>query len=60
MTSYTVHRILQHNSLQLLLIQDADLSIAVYNEHTGTTVMRMTKPTLDEFERAIKLIRDAE
>ena len=60
MVSYTVHRILQHNSLQLLLIQDADLSIAVYNEHTGTTVMRMTKPTLDEFERAIKLIRDAE
>lgn len=60
MTSYTVHKILTHNSLQLLLIQDANasISIAVYNEHTGTTVMRMTTPTLDEFERAIALIRN--
>lgn len=60
MNSYRVHKILTHNSLQLLLIESDTLSIAVYNEHTGTTVMRMTQPTLDEFSRAIALIRDAD
>jgi len=64
MTSYTVHKILTHNSLQLLLVQgrnaDMPIELCVYNEHTGNTVMRLTSPTLESFERAIALIRDAE
>jgi len=64
MTSYTVHKILTHNSLQLLLVQgrsnDMPIELCVYNEHTGNTVMRLTSPTLEAFERAIALIRDAE
>jgi len=64
MTSYTVHKILTHNSLQLLLVQgrsnDMPIELCVYNEHTGNTVMRLTSPTLEAFERAIQLIRDAE
>lgn len=64
MTSYTVHKIFTHNSLQLLLVQgrstDMPIELCVYNEHTGNTVMRLTSPTLAEFERAIALIRNAE
>ena len=61
MTSYTVHKILTHDSLQLLLVQGRSLEnpieLCVYNEHTGSTVMRLAKPTIEEFERAIALIR---
>jgi len=64
MTSYTVHKIFSHNSMQLLLVQgrtnDVPIELCVYNEHTGNTVMRLTSPTLESFERAIALIRDAE
>jgi hypothetical protein len=61
MTSYTVYKILTHGTRQLLLIQgigEAGFNLAVYDEHTGTTIMRMTTPTLDEFKRAISLIED--
>jgi hypothetical protein len=61
MTSYTVHKILTHNSLQLLLVQgrslDMPIELCVYNEHTGNTVMRLATPTIEEFERAIELIK---
>jgi len=64
MTSYTVHKIFTYNSMQLLLVQgrtnDVPIELCVYNEHTGNTVMRLTTPSLEEFERAIALIRNAE
>ena len=58
MNSYTVHKILQHGSCQLLLIRVSDYEhmIAVYDEHTGTTLMRLTDCTLAEFARAIELL----
>jgi len=59
MTSYTVHVIVKHNTRQLLLVQglaDQAVSLAVYDEHTGTTLMRMTTPTLSEFKRAISIL----
>jgi hypothetical protein len=59
MTSYHVHVVCKHNTRQLLLIQgygDTPISLAVYDEHTGTTLMRMTEPTLAEFTRAIAIL----
>ena len=60
MTSYTVHKILTHNSMQLLLVQgrsaEQPMELCVYNEHTGNTVMRLTTPTIAEFKRAIAII----
>ena len=58
MNSYTVHKILQHGSCQLLLVRVSDYehNIAVYDEHTGTTLMRLTTCSLDEFKRAIELL----
>jgi hypothetical protein len=60
MTSYTVYKILAHNDKQLLLITQTDGSfgLAIYNEHTGNTLMRMTDPTLENFERAIRILKD--
>lgn len=64
MTSYHVHKVLTHKTMQLLLVQgrvDAgSIELCVYNEHTGATEMRLTSPTLDEFARAIELMRHAE
>lgn len=59
MTSYTVHVVCKHNTKQLLLIQglgDTPISLAVYDEHTGTTLMRMTEPNILEFKRAIAIM----
>ena len=59
MTSYTVHVVVKHRTRQLLLVQgfgDTPISLAVYDEHTGTTLMRMTEPTIDEFKRAIAIM----
>ena len=59
MTSYTVHVVCKHNTRQLLLVQgfgDTPISLAVYDEHTGTTLMRMTEPTLEELARAIRIL----
>ena len=60
MTSYTVYKILAHNDKQLLLITQADGSfgLAIYNEHTGNTLMRMADPTLENLERAIDILKD--
>jgi hypothetical protein len=59
MTSYTVYKILEHENRQLLLISQVDGSfqLAVYNEHEGNTLMRMTSPTLANFERAIAVLK---
>lgn len=59
MTSYTVHVVCKHNTRQLLLVQGFGLtpvSLAVYDEHTGTTLMRMTDPSIVEFKRAIAIL----
>lgn len=59
MTSYTAHIVCTHLTKQLLLIQghgDTPISLAVYDEHTGATLMRMTQPTLAEFARAIAIL----
>ena len=58
MNTYTVHKIIQHESKQLLLVRTSDYehSLAVYDEHTGMTLMRMTEPNLTEFTRAIALL----
>ena len=61
MTSYTVHVVCKHNTRQLLLIQghaDQPISLAVYDEHTGTTLMRMTEPSLEELTRAIAILAE--
>jgi hypothetical protein len=61
MTSYTVYKILTHGTRQLLLVRgfnEEEFSICVYDDHTGTTLMRLTQPTVDEFKRAISLIED--
>ena len=63
MTSYHVHVVVQNGSRQLLLIQglgDAPINLAVYDEHTGMTLMRMTQPSLIEFTRAIALMDSSE
>lgn len=58
MNSYTVHKVCQHGSRQLLLVRVSDYehNLAVYDEHTGTTLMRLTDCTLEEFKRAIVLL----
>jgi len=58
---YTVFKVLTLDSRQLLLIQDraADsFSLAVYDEHTGNTLMRLTQPiTVELLESALALIK---
>ena len=58
MNSYVVHRILQHGTRQLLLVQpdSYSFSLAIYDEHTGQTLMRMSNCTLEEFKRAISIL----
>jgi hypothetical protein len=60
MNSYTVHKVCQHGSRQLLLVRVSDYehNLAVYDEHTGTTLMRLTDCTLEEFKRAIVLLEN--
>jgi hypothetical protein len=60
MNTYVVHKILTVGSRQLLLVQpDAySCSLAVYDEHTGQTLMRLSNATIEEFERAISLMKE--
>lgn len=58
---YTVFKILSENNKQLLLVQDKSsdtFQICVYDEHTGNTLMRMSTPSVAEFERAIGIIKE--
>ena len=60
MNAFTVYKICEHEHKQLLVVQGVgtmEFQICVYNEHTGTTLMRLTQPTLAEFERAISIMR---
>lgn len=56
---YSVFKILQEGDKQLLLIKQADdsFSFAVYDEHSGNTLMRMVKPTIESLEQAIAVIK---
>lgn len=59
MTSYTVYKILEQGSRQLLLVKGFEGDshhICVYDTHTEHTVMRLTEPTIAEFKRAIALL----
>ena len=58
MNSYTVHKVCQHGTRQLLLVRVSDYehNLAVYDEHTGTTLMRLTTCSIEEFKRAIALL----
>lgn len=58
---YTVFKVLDNNGRQLLLVQDKgsdSFQICVYDEHSGSTLMRMSSPTVEEFERAIAVIKE--
>ena len=62
MNSYTVHKVCQQGTRQLLLVRVSDYehNLAVYDEHTGTTLMRLTTCTIEEFKRAIALLESGE
>jgi len=62
MNSFTVHKVCQHGTRQLLLVRVSDYehSLAVYDEHTGTTLMRLSTCTLDQFKRAISLLEESD
>lgn len=58
---YTVFKILSENNKQLLLVQDKNtdtFQICVYDEHTGNTLMRMSTPSVVEFQRALNIIKE--
>jgi hypothetical protein len=56
---YTVFKILAHEDKQLLLVKQSDdsFSLAVYNEHTGNTLLRLAGPSLENLERACRVLR---
>ena len=58
MNTYVVHKILQVGTKQLLLVQPSayECSLAVYDEHTGQTLLRLCNASLEEFKRAIELL----
>ncbi len=63
MNAFTVYKICEYNHNQLLIVQpmnELTFQICVYNEHTGQTLMRLTQPTLAEFERAIAVMQAKE
>lgn len=61
---YTVYKVCSKDSRQLLLIKQPDqdaFSLSVYDEHSGTTLMRMTEPvTVDLLKRAIAILEDGD
>jgi hypothetical protein len=58
MNTFTVHKVCQHGTRQLLLVRVSDYEhrVAVYDEHSGATLMRMTDCSLAEFRRAIAIL----
>lgn len=59
MNTYVVHKILQVDTRQLLLVRpnDYECQLTVYDEHTGQTLIRLTNCTIEEFERAINVLK---
>lgn len=63
MNAFTVFKVCQEGSRQLLLVQpinDSQFSLAVYDEHTGQTLLRMTDCTVSELKRAISMLESDE
>ena len=62
MNSFTIHKVCQVGTRQLLLIRisDFEFNLAVYDEHTGVTLQRMCQPSLAEFTHAISLLAQAD
>jgi hypothetical protein len=62
MNTFTVHKVCQEGTRQLLLIRvsDYEFNLAVYDEHSGDTLMHMSKCTLEQFAQAIELLRYAQ
>jgi hypothetical protein len=61
MTTYTVHILTKVGSRQLLLINDSNkVSLAVYCEHSGQTLLRMTDVTIENLKTAIALLESGE
>jgi hypothetical protein len=57
MTTYTVHIITKIGSKQLLLINDnTKITLAVYDEHTGQTLLRMSSVTIENLKDAIAIL----
>lgn len=58
MNSYSVYKVLVVESRQLLLVNDGvKFSLAVYDEHTGQTLVRLCEPTVDEFAHALTVLK---
>ena len=59
---YTVYKVTQHGSRQLLLIEDSgNIGLAVYDEHTGSTLMRIRQPVeLSDLKQAIEVLETGE
>jgi hypothetical protein len=57
---YTVFKITEINRKAILLIQDKSLDkllLSVFDEATENTLMRMVEPTVENLERAIKILK---
>jgi len=58
MNAYTVYKVLTHGSRQLLLVNDGlRISLCVYDEHTGQTLVRLCEPTIEEFTHALAVVK---
>lgn len=58
MVTYTVHKICQVGTRQMLLVQGAadSVQLCIYCEHTGQTLLRLTDCSLAAFKEAIALL----
>ena len=55
MNQFTVHILARSGTKQLLFIADTN-SICVYDEHSGSTLMRQVASTLDSLKLAMDLL----
>lgn len=63
MNAFTVYKVCQEGSRQLLLVQPisgTEFSLAVYDEHTGQTLMRMRDCTVADLKTAISMLEGNE
>ena len=61
MNAFTVYKICEHEHRQLLIVQPIsgiDFQVCVYDEHSGNTLMRLTRASIEEFERAISIVKN--
>jgi len=57
---YTVFKITELDRKALLLIQDKSndkVSLSVFDESTENTLMRMVEPTVENLERALRILK---